>query len=111
MVHRHRSAGLHCVAGGSASAMGMNGDGKMQMQPQPPQQMYPQHTGGFVQQQQYVQGPPVAGYYQQVPSPAPLSSQPTGGSYVQMPVQQQPVMPQQQMQPPMNGAQQLYGSA
>lgn len=133
MVHRHRAAGLHCNPGGSSSSNGVVSADKMQMpmpmpmQPQQPQAMYPmqpQHTGGFVQQQmpqQYVQGPPVAGFFQQAPTAAPLSSQTTGGSYIQVPVQQQPQlqqqmpMPQQQQQhqvpPPLNGAQQLYGSA
>ena len=113
MLHRHRAAGLHCSPGAAASA-GMGPGEKLQMQPQQPA-MYnnggmamPQQQPGYMPQQPYVQGAPVAGYYQQVPSPAPLSSQPTGGSYVQVPVQAQHTGG---VPPPMPGHQQLYGNA
>ncbi|KAI1267469.1 hypothetical protein F5Y18DRAFT_424565 [Xylariaceae sp. FL1019] len=109
-LHRHRKAGLHAMPGNAATsveagaAAGVPAGGeKVEMQPQQPnqapqpqtyyanqavspQQSYvsPQQYAGHEQQgyppQQQQQQPPY--YPQSSPSPSPIASQPTGGSYV-----------------------------
>ncbi|KAI1384332.1 uncharacterized protein F4822DRAFT_66914 [Hypoxylon trugodes] len=102
MLHRHRKAGLKAMpisttSGAPAAATGVPAGGeKFQMQPQATP-VYPQQTipmdGTY---------PPQQGYYPPQ-SPSPLSSQPTGNTYVQpqqvvnpgQPIYEVPSQPQQ----------------
>ncbi|KAI1251308.1 hypothetical protein MGN70_005874 [Eutypa lata] len=98
-LHRHRKAGLHCMPLGTSGP----GGEKIQMQPQSlqpqpfqpqpqPQQPYPQpahiypNQGNFPQQNMYA-APQQNMYpqHQQQQVASPISSQPTGSSYVQGP--------------------------
>ncbi|KAI2467096.1 hypothetical protein F4781DRAFT_433749 [Annulohypoxylon bovei var. microspora] len=102
MLHRHRKAGLKAmpfnVASGGAPAVAVlpvDGE-KFQMQSQATQ-VYPQQTAPAMGPP-----PPQQGYYPPS-SPSPLSSQPTGNSYVQpqqivnptQPIYEVPGQPQQ----------------
>ncbi|KAI1374332.1 hypothetical protein F4677DRAFT_176658 [Hypoxylon crocopeplum] len=79
MLHRHRKAGLKAMpieSGSVAAAALPTGGEKFQMQPQATQ-VYPQQTVPLAGSP-----PPQQGYYPPQ-SPSPLTSQPTGNTYVQ----------------------------